>query len=60
MLTVERMSEIYNLLQQNGVVRVDELAGEFDYCYKPVVNWLVNLGIRCAELLRTLRRKLGK
>ena len=40
--------------------RVDELAGEFDYCYKPVVNWLVNLGIRCAELLRTLRRKLGK
>lgn len=29
MLTVERMGEIYNLLQQNGVVRVDELAGRF-------------------------------
>ena len=29
MLTVERMSEIYGLLQQNGVVRVDELAVRF-------------------------------
>ena len=29
MLTIERMSEIYGLIQQNGVVRVDELAGRF-------------------------------
>ena len=29
MVTIERMNEIYDLLQKNGVVRVDELAGRF-------------------------------
>ena len=40
--------------------QVDELAGEFDYHYKPLVNRLVNLAIRANEILRTLKRKLKR
>lgn len=38
--------------------QVDELAGEFDYVYRPVANRLVALGIWANDRLRTLRRKL--
>ena len=38
--------------------RVDELAGECDYHYRPLINMMVNGAIRCNEFLRTLRRKL--
>lgn len=38
--------------------QVDELAGEFDYVYKPVVNRLIDLAIKVNDKLRTLRRKL--
>ena len=38
--------------------QVDELAGEFNYIYKPVVSRLVDLAIKANEQLRTLRRKL--
>ena len=40
--------------------QVDELAGEFNYIYKPVVSRLVDLAIWGNEKYRTLRRKLKK
>lgn len=36
---------------------VDELVGELDYVYKPLVNSLVNRAIACNEWLREKRRK---
>lgn len=38
--------------------QVDELAGEFNYLYKPVTARLVDAAIKANEQLRTLRRKL--
>ncbi len=38
--------------------QVDELAGEFNYIYKPVVSRLVDLAIRGNEKYRTIRRRL--
>ncbi len=38
--------------------RVDELAGEFDFNYKPAVTALVGLGIKLNGLVRKVRRKL--
>jgi lipid II:glycine glycyltransferase (peptidoglycan interpeptide bridge formation enzyme) len=38
--------------------RVDELAGEFDFLYKPATAKLVDFSISLHESLRTLKRKL--
>ena len=38
--------------------RVDELAGEFDYHYKPAVTALIGVGMRLNGTLRTLKRRL--
>lgn len=40
--------------------QVDELAGEFNYLYKPVTARLVDAAIKANEQLRTLRRKLKR
>ncbi len=42
----------------NGVL--EELAGEFDYIYRPVTAWFVNIAIHVNEFLGTLRRKLRR
>jgi len=39
---------------------LDELAGEFDYVYKPIMNKLADLAIALAEILRAVKRKLGR
>lgn len=38
--------------------QVDELAGEYDYIYKPFFNNMVNMGINVHGKLTTLKRKL--
>lgn len=39
---------------------VDELAGEFDYTYRPVTKILVGIGILAHGLLQKLRRMIGR
>ncbi len=39
---------------------LDELAGEFDFIYRPAAAKLVSLAIHANEALRSLRRRLGR